>query len=48
MLLPVAGGVILRLFASDFQGQMFVSGSSFTVTVTFADGTEALATATVP
>jgi len=43
----VADGSAVKLFAADFQGQMFIPGSTFTVTINFADGTSAAATVTL-
>ena len=44
----VADGGTFQLFASDYNPTPFVGGASFTVTASFADGTTATATATLP
>jgi Galactose oxidase-like, Early set domain/Calx-beta domain len=44
---PLTAGSTFNIFASDFQGQLFVPGSSFTLTVSFADGSTATATASI-
>ena len=46
VIFPVAGGTGFKIFAADFDGQMFVPGSSFTVTVNFTDGSSAAQTVT--
>jgi hypothetical protein len=44
----LADGASFNIFASDFNNNLFVSGSSFTVTLSFSDGTTATTSATVP
>ena len=44
---PLTAGSSFNIFASNFQGAMFVAGSSFTLTVSFADGSTATATASI-
>ena len=44
----VADGGSLNLFASDFRNRHFNSGTSFTLTVNFADGSTATASAMAP
>jgi hypothetical protein len=44
---PLTAGSSFKIFASDFQSQLFVAGSSFTLTVNFADGSTATASATI-
>lgn len=44
----VAGGGSFYLFASDNNNSLFNPGDSFTLTINFADGTTATASATVP
>jgi hypothetical protein len=44
---PLAAGASLTLFAADVEG-LFVPGSSFTITATFADGSMAIASTTTP
>jgi hypothetical protein len=44
---PLTAGSSFKIFASDYQGELFVSGSSFSLTVSFADGSTATATANV-
>jgi len=45
---PVASGGSFVLFAADYQGIEFVSGTTLTLTVSFSDGTTATATTVVP
>ena len=45
---PLTAGSSFNIFASNFQGAMFVSGSSFTVTASFADGSTATANVAIP
>jgi hypothetical protein len=45
---PVTGGGSFTLFAADLNGIEFLPGNSLTVTATFADGSTATATTTVP
>ena len=44
---PLTAGSSFNIFASNFQGAMFVAGSSFTLTASFADGSTATATASI-
>ena len=44
---PLTAGSSFNIFASDFQGAMFVAGSSFTLTASFADGSTATAEASI-
>ena len=44
---PLTAGRAFKIFASDFQGQLFVPGSSFTLTVSFADGSTATANVSI-
>ena len=44
---PLTAGSSFNIFASDFEGAMFVAGSSFTLTASFADGSTATATASI-
>ena len=44
---PLTAGSSFNIFASNFEGAMFVAGSSFTLTVSFADGSTATATASI-
>src|SRR5262249_13108909 len=46
--LPVADGAAFFVFASDLNPTPFSSGAGFTLTASFADGTTAAATATLP
>jgi hypothetical protein len=41
-------GSSLKIFAADFQNRMFLTGTPFTLTATFADGSTATANATIP
>jgi hypothetical protein len=41
-------GNTFKLFASDYQGQLFVPGSSFTLSVDFSDGATAIQSVTIP
>jgi subtilisin family serine protease len=43
----VSAGSSFTIFAADYMGQMFISGSSFTLTVNFSDGSAASASTTV-
>ena len=45
---PLTAGSSFNIFASNFQGAMFVAGSSFTVTASFADGSTATANVAIP
>ena len=45
---PLTAGSSFNIFASDFQGAMFVAGSSFTLTASFADGSTATANVGIP
>ena len=45
---PAADGVAFYLFASDVNPTLFTSGTSYTVTATFADGSVVPVTTTVP
>ena len=45
---PLTAGSSFNIFASDFQGAMFVSGSSFTLTASFADGSTATTNVSIP
>jgi len=45
---PVANGGSFVLFAADYQGIEFVSGTTLTLTVSFSDGTTATATTVAP
>jgi hypothetical protein len=45
---PVADGGSFVLFAADYQSGEFLSGRTLTITVTFSDGTTAMASTTVP
>jgi len=45
---PVANGGSFVLFASDYQGIEFVSGTTLTLTASFSDGTTATATTFAP
>jgi hypothetical protein len=44
----VTEGSSFKIFASDFQNQMFLSGTAFTLTVNFADGSTATGNVSVP
>ena len=44
---PLTAGSSFNIFASNYQEAMFVAGSSFTLTVSFADGSTATATASI-
>jgi hypothetical protein len=44
---PLADGGSFKIFASDYQGLLFLPGSSFTLTVSFADGSMAAANFTL-
>jgi len=43
----VTDGSSFKIFAADYQGQMFVLGSAFTLTANFADGSTATANMTI-
>jgi hypothetical protein len=45
---PLTAGSSFNIFASNFEGGMFVTGSSFTLTVSFADGSTATANVGIP
>lgn len=45
---PLSAGASFKIFAADFQGQMFLPGSVFTVTVNFTDGAVARTTMNLP
>jgi hypothetical protein len=45
--IPLAAGGSVILFGADYGSSLFATGSVFTLTVTFTDGTSATATATV-
>jgi succinate dehydrogenase/fumarate reductase cytochrome b subunit len=45
---PLTAGSSFRIFASDYQGQMYIAGSTFTLTVSFADGSTATANVSIP
>ena len=44
---PLTAGSSFNIFASNFEGGMFVTGSSFTLTVSFADGSTATASVSI-
>ena len=44
---PLTAGSSFKLFASDYLGQMYTSGSTFTLTVSFADGSTATANVSI-
>ena len=44
---PLTAGSSFKLFASDYLGQMYTSGSTFTLTVSFADGSTATASVSI-
>src|SRR5258705_43296 len=44
---PLTGGSNFKVFISDYQNRMFISGSTFVLTVNFADGSSATGTVTV-
>jgi hypothetical protein len=44
----IGEGSSFKIFAADYQGQMFVPGSSFTLNVNLADGSTAIGNASVP
>ena len=43
----VGDGSSFKIFAADFQGQMFLVGTSFTLNVNFADGSTATGNVTI-
>src|ERR1043166_6539122 len=45
--ISLSEGSSLKIFAADFQNAMFVNGTSFTLTASFADGTSANANLTI-